>query len=242
MDFQPMQENLSSAVAEKKVGRWPYFFTKASQKSKITAIIALALGVLCILSLILSANAFINGSVFKIPALKLVFTLSGDEDLAEEFEELEEEAEELVDELDDILDDEDLIEEFERKHNISFEELEDEHGITLKEYRNIMKTPSLSAISKGVSQIMGGDDSSAQAIQLLISIVAGYTAILVLLAALAVLFQKTSMCVVSCCVSLGFVLLTGGVLWGILYTVGVIGAAVLFAGMKKEYKSYKRGC
>ena len=93
MDFEPLQETPIATDSEKKVGRWPYFFTKASQKSKVTAIVALGLGVLCVLSLILSANTFVNGSVFKIPALKVVFALSGDERLAEEFEELEEEAE-----------------------------------------------------------------------------------------------------------------------------------------------------
>ncbi len=241
MNYEPLQEIPTETISERKVGRWPYFFTKASQKSKITASIALGLGLLCILSLILSANTFVNGSVFKIPALKVVFALSGDERLAEEFEDLEKEAKELAEELDDILNDEDLIREYESKHHISFEELEDEHGITLKEYYKIMKTPSLSAMSKGISQIMGGGSGSSQAIQLLIYMVVGYTAILVLLAALALLFQKTSMCVLSCVLSLGFICLTGGVLWGILFAVGAIGAAVLFSSMKKEYKSYKRG-
>lgn len=240
MDFEPLQETPIATDSEKKVGRWPYFFTKASQKSKVTAIVALGLGVLCVLSLILSANTFVNGSVFKIPALKVVFALSGDERLAEEFEELEEEAEVLAEELDAIMGDEDLIRAYEEKHHISFEEMEREQGITLKEYRKIMKTPSLAAMSKGLSKVMGS--GSAQTIQLLIYLVVGYTAILVLLAALAVLLQKTSMCVLSCVLSLGFICLTGGVLWGVLFAVGSIGAAVSFGIMKKEYRLYKKGC
>lgn len=239
MTMDPLQQNMNQEPEEKKLGKWPYFFTQASQPSKTKAIVALCLGVLCILSLILSTNTFVNGSIFKIPALKIVFELADEED---EMEELEEEVEELVEELDEILDDEDLIEEYERKHNISFEELEDEHGITLKEYRKILKTPSLSAITKGMTQIMGGNSDSVQVIQLLIYIAVGYTAFLVLLTALAVFFQKTALCVLSCVLSLGFVFLTGGVVWGILFAGSVIGAAVLFGIMKKEYRLYKKGC
>ena len=238
MNFDPFHQNLSQEVEEEKVSAWPYFFTKASNESKIKAIIALSLGVLCILSLILSAVTFANGSIFKIPALKIIFTLSGEEDMLED---LEEEAEELVEELDDILEDEDLIRDYERKHNISFEDLEDEHGITLKEYRKILKTPSLSAIAKGMTQIMGGNDDSVQVIRILMGIVAGYTALLVLLMALAVFFGKTALCVGTLLLSEVFVLLTGGVVWGVLLAVGAIGAAVLFSSMKKEYKSYRRG-
>ncbi len=241
MNYEPLQETPTAENFEKKVGRWPYFFTKASQKSKITAIVALGLGVLCILSLALSANLFVNGSIFKLPAFKMIIALSGDENMAEEFEELEKEADALVKELDDILEDEELIEEYEKKHNISFDEMEDEHGITLKEYRKILKTPSLSAITKGMTQITKGNNDSVQVIRILIGIVIGFTVFLILLTALAVFLQKTALCVMSCVLSLGFTLLTGGIPWAILCAVGAIGAAVLFSGMKKEYRRYKKG-
>ena len=73
-----------------------YFQKLAPKRSRVLYAISIALGILCILLLLLSANKFLNGSVFKIPMISAVTDFLGI-DLSTDVEKTVEKAKDNVD-------------------------------------------------------------------------------------------------------------------------------------------------
>jgi len=204
-------------------------------KFRVINIVALALGLACILTLILSANSFVNGSIFKIPLVSMI----GDS-LGQDMDEIDEEYSDMLDIVDDALDDEDNWRDFEREFGISVEDLEDEMDMTLEEFRDLFDPLSISHLAKIGEITVGEDDEAVMALNMVVSLINGYATFLVILMIFAVIFHKTWITVLTYIFSIGFLALTGGLVAFVLGSIFFIATAVLYSKMKMEYKFYLR--
>lgn len=216
--------------------RFQYFMKEAAQKFKIMNFIALGIGILCLILVIVSANKFINGSVFEIPIIAML----EEEIFGDDLDEIKEEYDEMMDVLQDAIEDEDEIDKFEREFGITVDEIEDELNMSLKKFAKLIDPISLNSIVKIGKAIDDFEDEAIAAIRILINVITVMAVIFFLLTALAVLFSKTWISVLTYILSIGFFLFTGGIVLWLIASVAYITMAVLFSKLKFEYRVYLR--
>lgn len=213
-----------------------YFMKEAAQKYKVMNFVALGIGILCLILVIVSANQFINGSVFDIP----IVTLMGEEMFGNDLDEVKEEYDDMMDLLQDAIEDEDEIWKFEREFGITEEEIEDDLDMSLEEFSKLLDPLSLNSMVKISKAIDEYTDEGMGIISAMLNVIRVMAAIFFLLTALAVLFSKTWISVLTYILSIGFFLFTGGVVLWLIASVAYITMAVLFSKLKFEYRVYLR--
>ena len=215
------------------VGKTKYFLKIAPQKVKIMSILALVLGIISVLSIVLSANKTINGSIFKIPIMSTFGDVLGVSDDIDEFEEewsesiskAEDNLDEIEDELEDILD-------------IDIEDIEDELGISTKKFLKMLDPISISNIIKIAELFHAEKNEAIAALKIIVTVITIVAVVLSILASLGVVFRKTWLMVLSYILSFLFVLITGGIALLLIASVAFITTAVLFSKTNFEYKVY----
>ncbi|MBQ2715765.1 MAG: zinc ribbon domain-containing protein [Clostridia bacterium] len=217
------------------VSKTKYFLKVAPSEKKILCIVALVLGVLSVLSVILSANRTLNGSVFNLPIINFIGFVE-DEDFSEGqkmIDEALEDAEDNIEELEEVAED---------MFGISSKDIEDELGMSTKQFIKLFKPLSLNSTMKLIKAVgLDKVDDDYKYIRVVIAVINVIAIILVVLAGLGVLFQKTWLMVLSYIFSFFFVLITGGIFLWVMASVCFITTAVLFSKMKLEYKVYLAG-
>ncbi len=199
---------------------------------KIMNIVSLLLGILCLLTVIIPVNKFLNGPFYEIPILKLMDGTDGIE-----LEEIMEEYEDILDDFEDADDDDEFEYIFEREFDISVEELEDEFDISVEEFVDLLDPLSVTNLIK-LMAILEADDEVLVIFRVISTIIYVICAVLSIITALGVGFQKTWVMVVAYIFSFGFIAFTGGFLFWLLATIAYIACAVLFSMLKKNYKAY----
>ena len=206
------------------------YFTKVAPKQKRTrTYIALALGVLCILFVFLSANTTVNGSIFEAP----IGSLALDEDGAK-----------IQAKLDRLVDEYKELESYEiesRLDNILGFSINVIHGEE-EEVLELLSPLSMSNIVELYERFGGGKSDDAQIFSTIITVIWIYAVILMALTALGVAFQKTWLMVLAFVLGALFILGTGGFVYLLLAAISYIVTAVLFSKMKTEYKVYTELC
>lgn len=227
------------------VSRNKYFLKIAPNDKKIMHIVALVLGVICALSVVLSANKTVNGSIFDLPFMSIMGIV--EPEAYEEYKEMGEIYDEAIKEIEDISDDFDEVNEvIEDMLDVSLdedviEEIEDELGMSTKKFFKLFKPLSINSMIK-LAEIFDVDDEEGVVIvKVIITIINIYAFIMVVLTALGVIFNKTWLMVLTYILSFLFVIVTGGWLLWILASVAYITTAVLFSKLKFAYKVYLAG-
>ena len=215
-----------------KLPKGKYFFTKAAASMKILNIVSFVLGILCLLTLILPVVKFLSGPFYEIPILKLMDGTDG-----VELEEIMEEYEEVLEDFENADDDDELEYIFEREFDISVDELEDDFDISLEEFIDLLDPLSITNLVK-LMAILEADDEVLVIFRIITTAMYVICAVLSIVTALGVGFQKTWVMVVAYIFSFGFIAFTGGFLFWLLATLAYVGCAVLFSLLKKNYKAY----
>lgn len=209
------------------VGKRTYYSKIAPKTVRLKRYIAMALGIVCVLMVFFSAYKAINGSIFDLPIFSLV-------DVADNGNEMQKELDKTL-EMYEEYEDEDVINDFIDKY---FESTLSD-GVDLDKVVDLLNPLSLSSIAELAE--MGGMDSKAlEAFDLLITafwVIAGF---LMALAALGVIFQKGWLMVLSCIFGIPFIIFWSGTMYWFLLTALFIATAILFSGVKKSYKKYKK--
>ena len=215
------------------VSKIQYFTKVAPKPNRIRAAIALGLGILCILLVFLSANNAVNGSMLKIPLVTFFY---------EDADELQNDLDEAVEAIKDF--DSAEIEEFLNEFlgvSVDSDEIEAKKNKVVK----LFSPFSINSVIELTEMFGVGDDEVSEIVGIFktfVSIIWGYAIVLIVLTALGVLFQKTWLMVLAYILGVGFIVITGGVVFVILATVAYIATAVLFSKMKNEYKAFKATC
>ena len=199
--------------------RLQFLFKDATQKTRIVGIVALALAAAALLTLILSANSAINGSLMKLPIIEFAM----DED---DLEDLEEECSDLLDVLDKVIED-DKIEEF-----------EDEYDADIEEVRNLLEPLSLNSV-KELCSIFEDEynEDEVELFSIIITVISIYAAIIGLFLVLSALFLNRALFIVSTVVSALFFFILVGAVWFFVYLVLCIVYCVLVSQIHAEYKN-----
>ena len=218
---------------QKAVSKRQYFSKVAPKGQRIKRYIALALGVLCILTVCLATNKTVNGSLFEIPVMSLVTSVVDDAtDAQAEFDEaVDELRDKEYDEIADILGD--LLDE-----SITARQIKK----NADEIIDLCSPLSLSSLVE-LGEMFGMEDSEmVMGLSTAITLLWAIAAVLMVLTGLGVLFQKTWLMVLSYIFAMGFVAFTGGLVYFVIATVLYIATAVLFSKLKYDYKVYKASC
>ena len=215
-----------------------YFFKHANKKFKTINLAAMIAGLLCVILVLLSANAFINGSLFKTPIISALSTITGT-NLVRAQDELDD----MADEIMDVADDDDLWEEFEDEYHVDLEDIEDELGITLKQFAKMISPLSLNNLVK-LGESMGNfvdlPVAAMAALKGLLTAIKVWAGIIVLLVALAAFFKKNGLAIFGYVLAIPFFFITGGFVYFLIGSIAFITAAVLLSKLKNEYKFYRR--
>lgn len=199
------------------------FLWKASpSRTKLLHKIALGVGVLCLLLIVLAANAVINGAITRIPILRMTVGET-------EMRAMEEDAAYVLDKLNEAIeeDDDDVI-----------DELENEYDLPVKEIQNAFDPLSISSISE-VGPALTGDDDMYDLFDAVTAVVIGYAVVIALLTVLAVLRCSTALTVFAYVISIPYYVFLSGTLYLILATVAFIALTVLLKKLNSDYKAYK---
>ena len=217
------------------VSKTKYFLKVASPDKKVLFFVALALGLLSVLSLVLSANRAVNGSIFKLPVVTLAGYMEGEDYsvMQDMIDEALETAEDDIEDLEEILED---------MFGVSAEEVEDELGISTKKLIKLFKPFSLNSMVTIIDAFdMEQLDDDIRIIKVLVTVIKCVAFVYILLAVLGAVFQKTWLMVLTYILSFGFVLSAGGIFLWVLASASFISAAVFFSKLKSEYKVYLAG-
>ncbi len=200
-----------------------FIINQANKKTQILGFVALGLAVLAILLLVVSANMAINGSITKLPVVKLFVP-------EEELNEFDEEYEDLLAELEEAIDNED-----EEK----LEEFEEDFGIAADEVLDMMDTVSLNTI-KSLSSVFDESEELTLIFSILISSITWYAVFLGLFVALSALFMNKGFFITSVVLSAGFFFVFVGAVWFFVFLALCIAYCILVSKVHTEYIVYKR--
>lgn len=199
-----------------------FLLTKASFGTRLRSLIALAVGVVFLLTVFFGAISAINGSVTKLPILKLVYSES-------QLDEMETSAEKYAQEIEEAIEKEDpaQIEKFEKESGVSIEKLQKSlDPLSLKSMVTIFE--------------MDGDREFAEVFGLFVKVITIYAVILVALLALSVLFMKKGLMILAYILALPFLFIFVGVTAFVICTVAMIAYCILIGKVNKAYKAYKK--
>lgn len=224
-------------------GKHAYFGKSAPKRSRILYGVTIALGLLCILLLIFSANKFVNGSIFKIPMIETVTDLLGI-DLNHDVEDTVETAQDNVGFFLSVLEffckDSEMFADLKAELQLPFDEWEAIYGVQPAEFRKLFNPLSISNLAELLTLLLGEDHIAVSVLRLLIGLVIGLAIFLVLLAALATYFGKTWLSILTCVFASGFFALTGGFIYWLLGCAALIAMAVICFSLTREYQQYRK--
>ncbi len=232
--------NNTSPTHEK---RHVYFQKLAPKRSRVLYAVSIALGILCILLLLLSTNKFINGSVFKIPMISAVTDFLGI-DLNDDVEKTVEKAKDNVDltlkVLELICKDSEFYENIEGELNLPFDEWEATYGVQPAELRKLFDPLSLRNLTTLLSHFLGDKHIAVSALRVVIGCVIGVAVGLILLATLSTLLRRSWLCLLTCVLCTGFFSFTGGFIIWLFGSAAWISMAVICYKLNREYGQYKK--
>ena len=231
---QPAQPAAPAAPVGTPVSKAAYFWKAGSASTRVINIVSIVVGLLCLLLLYLPVNIFLNGPFYEIPILKLMDGTDGIylDDMKDEYEE-------MLELFEDADDDDELEYIFEREFNISVDELEDDFDITVKEFVDLLDPISITNLMK-LMAVLDGDEEVLVIFRIIRTAIYVVFAILMLITALGVGFQKTWVMIVAYVLSFGFVAFMGGFVFWLLATIAYIAAAVLYSKLNGAYKLYRK--
>ncbi len=236
-------EPISEASPQVPLKRHPYFRKEASKESRKLYAVSLALGALCMLLLIISANKFVNGSVFKIPMIATMTDFLG-LDLSKDVEDTVEKAQDNVDFVLGILEffckDSEVLADLEKELQLPFEEWEAIYGVQPAEFRKLFNPLSLSSLTKLLGYLLGEDHVAVFVLRLLIGLTAGTATVLILLAGLATYAGKSWLSILVGVLCSGFFSLTGGFIYWLLGCGSMVAMGIICFKLTKEYKAYRK--
>lgn len=206
--------------------RLQFLFKDATQKTRIVGIVALALAAVALLTLILSANSAINGSLMKLPIIQ--FAMEEDD-----LEDLEEKYSDLLEELDEAIEDED---------EDKIEEFEDEYDTDIEEVRDLLEPLSLNSVKELYSIFEDEyNEDEVEAVttlfSIIITVISIYAAIIGLFLVLSAIFMNRALFIVSAVVSALFFFVLVGAVWFFVYLALCIAYCVLVSQVHTEYKN-----
>lgn len=231
------------APSQAPLKRHLYFQKEASQKSRRLYVISLALGLLCVVLLIISINKFVNGSVFKIPMIKTVTSFLGI-DLSRDVEATVEKAQDNVDFVLSVLEffckDSEALADLKEELQLPFDEWEAIYGVQPAEFRKLLNPLSLNSLTKLLGYLLGEDHMAVFALRLFIGLTVGTAVLLILLAGLSTYVGKSWLSILVGILCSGFFSLTGGFVFWLLGCGSMIAMGVICLGLSKEYKAYRK--
>ncbi len=198
-----------------------FLFKDASQKSRILAIIAAAMGVLIIALAFIGANNAINNEITKIPFIAM---LGG-----EAVDEIEDAMDDALDAIDEVIAESD---------DETIEALEDEFGLSVKEIRKTLDPLSLKNLST-LFDIMSDKINMPNIIAIFISVINGYAWLIAVITLFATVFLKKGLMIFAYIVSFAFFIVFVGMPSFIIATLAFIAFLVLTTLVNKEYKDYQ---
>ncbi len=198
-----------------------FLFKDASQKGRILAIIAMAMGVLFIALAFIGANSAINNEITKLPFISM---LGG-----EAVDEIEDAMDEALDAIDEVIAESD---------DEMIEALEDEFGLSVKDIRKTLDPLSLKNLST-LFDIMADKINMPNIIAAVITVINGYAWVIAIITLLATVFLKKGLLIFGYIVSCPFFLIFAGMPSFIIATIAFIVFLVLTTMCNKEYKDYQ---
>jgi len=200
-----------------------FFLLKhASFSVRLRGLIAFVIGLVFLLTVFFGASSAINGSVTKLPIMKLVYSEAKLEEMEDSVEKYAEEIEEAIEKEDPA-----QIEKFEKESGVSIEKLKKSlDPISLKSMQTIFE--------------MQNENALAQVFGLFVKIITVYAVILVALLALAILFMKKGLMILAYILGLPFLFIFVGITAFAICTVAMIAYCILIGMVNKAYKAYKK--
>ena len=200
-----------------------FTFKNADKKTRIIGIVALALALISILIVVLSANSAINGSFTKIPLIKLAAS-EGD------LEKINDGAEEIVDGIEEAIENDD---------DEILDKLREEYGMSPKKLLDKFDPVSLNSIKI----VMDKSESNeyGEYVPIFSAIITGitvYAAILAIFVALSALFMNKGFFITSVVLSALFFLALVNFVWFFVFLALCIAYCILVSKVKKAYKLY----
>lgn len=174
--------------------------------------LAKIVGFICVAITLFSIISVRNTDFYKIPLFEMVLKES-------QVDEMEEALDKLEEAIDDATDEE-------------IEELEDESGMTIKEYKKLIENPSLARVAKMGKKVDQFNDS-VEIVNTFNIVITIYGVIIMLMSLLAALGRSRALSIISIVVSLPFYIFLAGIVWLILFVVATI-AHVVFLTKEKE--------
>lgn len=199
-----------------------FLLKNASFSVRLRGLIAFAVGVVFVLTVLFGAVSAINGSVTKLPVLKLVMS-------EEKLEDLEKTVEKSADEIEKA---------FEEGDAEDIAEFEQETGVTVEKLIKSLRPISL----KSMQTILEwqGEDEVAQMFGMIVKVITIYAVALVALLALSVLFMKKGLMIFAYFLGLPFLFIFVGISGFVICTVAMILYCILMGKVNKEYKAFKK--
>ena len=199
-----------------------FLLKNASESIRLRGLIALGIGVVFLLTVFFGAVFAINGSVTKLPVMKLAYSES-------ELNQMEETAEMYAKGIEEAI---------EKEDPAQIEKFEKESGISIKKLRKSFDPISLKSM-KTIYEITE-DREVAQVFGLFLTVITAYAIVLVALLALAVFFMKKGLMILTYILSLPFLFIFVGVVAFVICTVALVAYCILIGNVNKAYKEYKK--
>ena len=202
--------------------KFVYLFKGDSQKARVTGIIALALALVAIIMLAVSAYTTIYGPITEINAIKLIVP-------EEELDSLEDSADAVLDEL------EFAVEHADQEYIDAFEE---EYGVSAEECLELMEDVSLGNLIK-LFTILDEEQDVVEVFEVIVKAITIYAIVLGAFILLGAFFMKGGFAITSLILSLAYFFVFKGVVWLAIYAVVCIAFAIFAKIFKKAYSDHK---
>lgn len=199
-----------------------FVLKKASIFTRILALISLVLAVVSIVTMCVGVNAALKGPITDLPLVEMLEEAMGLDDLGEETEAISDEIQAALDSADPE----------------EIEAIEEEYGMKIEELEKSFEEISLSSISLAIQG--SGDEEAAAIMSGLVKGIGIYAGVVIALMALAAVFMKKGLMVLSFLLSLPFCFLFVGMAAVSVIAVATIGYMVLMSMVNRSYKQYKR--
>ncbi len=197
-----------------------YFWKTGPQKTRLMSFIALCVGVLTVFFFLFGALSATGRPITELPLIKMTIPDS-------EIEKMEDKIDDLVDELDDAIEDDD---------DDKIEEIEEDTGMPIEKVKKHVQKFSLRSLTK-LSAVIGNNDDTI-IFPIFITVISIYTAVLMLLMALAVFFSNRGLVILPYVLAIPFFIFLSGFLFFFFTTALCVAYIVLLSLLKDDYKNY----
>jgi hypothetical protein len=212
----PAQEN------GKPLKKKQYLFSAAPQKTRIVSFVALGLAALFMLLIVIGTISVLTRPLWDIPLFEMTVSKS-------DLNEMEDRCEDALDAIEEALDEDD---------EYAIQDLEDEFDMNIKELKKTFENPSIANFSKIF--VIADEEEATMAAGLLIFLILGGAAIILLFAALATLFLKKGLLILSYILAMPFFILFAGTTIMVLCGIVLVAFIVVQTIVNGYYKSYKK--